>query len=72
MVARNLLPASAQVLLTADNAASTVLHVLSSGQKVIMEMFLPFKKQPVDGSTVRRVCVNYCSCSGTKHRPQIA
>lgn len=55
-MARNLLPASAQVLLTADTAASTVLHVLSPGQKGIMETVLPFKKQPVDGSTV-------CGCA---------
>lgn len=45
----NFLPASAQVLLTADNAASTVIRVLSMGQKVILETFLPFKKQPVGG-----------------------
>lgn len=35
------------MLLTADSTASTV-KVLSMGQKVILETFFTFKKQPVD------------------------
>lgn len=61
MVVRNLLSVSAQVLLTAANAASTVLKVLSAEQKVILETFCLLRNSPLLGSTV---CV--CVCMRTR------
>lgn len=69
MVAKNLLPVSAQVLLTADNAALTVLKVPSMGQRVIPEMLCLLRHSGLMESTVCGVCISYCSCSGTEHQP---
>lgn len=71
MVARNLLPVSAQVLLTADNAASTVLKVPSTGHKAITEMLCLLRHSGLMESTVCGVRISYCSCSGTEHQPQV-